>query len=384
MANYIPINATDRVPSTGKANRKKIIFEDDNSIRYAKVENADDPVNIGTKITSVWVNKLDKKIITSDVYPNITPNTGDIWVDSSLATPRLKYWTGNAWREIGNTNKTVIEFITSGAFVAPYTGIYDVICVGRGGNGGSGASATSRYAGSGGGGGGVAYSRLNLIANTSYAVTASSIASFSNLLSATAGGNGSGNSKNEVAGGVGGTATGGNISNITGGKGANAVIFGQPGESTAGTGGGGSGGYSSSSSREYDGGRGGSGSLGGGGGGGGAAAYNTDYDYTSKGGDGGTGVISIASIYCGGGGGAGTAIDVNCYGGVGGNNNESPVGNSGTPGGDIAHGGLPGISGGNGCQGGSGGNPGGGGGGAGGSGSKSGGTGGCAMVIIVY
>ncbi len=384
MANYVPINATDRVPATGKANRKKLTFEDDNTIRYAKVEYADDPVNEGTKITSVWVNRLDKKIITSDVYPNITPNVGDVWVDSSLATPKLKYWTGSVWREIGSTSKTVLEFSNSGTFVAPFTGLYEIICVGKGGNGGNGASSADRYAGSGGGGGGVAYSRVTLTADTEYVITASTIASLSSVLSATAGGDGSGSSKNVVTGGSGGTGTGGNVVNITGGAGADSKIYGQPGNSSAGTGGGGSGGYASSSSREYYGGNGGNGDLRGGGGGGGAAAYNTSNTDTSPGGNGGTGNISIASIYCGGGGGAGTGIDANCYGGFGGNNDVVPTSSAGAYGGDTAHGGQPGVNGGNGCQGGDGGNPGGGGGGAGGNGSKKGGIGGRAMVIIVY
>lgn len=44
------IEFLNRVPETGKANRKKIIHEDTGIEEYAIIENADDPVEQGTPI----------------------------------------------------------------------------------------------------------------------------------------------------------------------------------------------------------------------------------------------------------------------------------------------------------------------------------------------
>ena len=94
------------------------------------------------------------------------------------------------------------------------TGLYKVICVGKGGNSGGqdGSYSYDVYAGSGGGGG-VAISTLKLLSSQSYNVTANTTASFGNILTAYAGGAGAKN----VAG-SGGGAEGGDF-NFSGGSG---------------------------------------------------------------------------------------------------------------------------------------------------------------------
>lgn len=46
----------DRVPS--KPNRKKITFEDDNTVRYATVEYADEPIEVGTPLNKSTFDSL--------------------------------------------------------------------------------------------------------------------------------------------------------------------------------------------------------------------------------------------------------------------------------------------------------------------------------------
>lgn len=108
-----------------------------------------------------------------------------------------------------------IRVITAtGNYVPEKTGLYKVICVGKGGAGASYSSGTYGYAMSGGAGG-VALSTLRLVAGTSYAITVSTTASFGNLLTATSGASAV---SNKTSGGTGGTASGGDY-NFPGGNG---------------------------------------------------------------------------------------------------------------------------------------------------------------------
>ena len=103
---------------------------------------------------------------------------------------------------------------TSTTYTPEKTGIYKVICVGAGGkSGGATGSSMSGVYGDSGGGGGVAIKTLKLLSSESYNITVGSSASFSNILTATSGGNGAKNSP-----GSGGTATGGDY-NFSGGNG---------------------------------------------------------------------------------------------------------------------------------------------------------------------
>lgn len=71
------INAKDRVPT--KPNRKKITFEDDNSVRYATVEYADLPTEQGTPINKALFNIIaadsNGSYIGTGVYGASNPNT---------------------------------------------------------------------------------------------------------------------------------------------------------------------------------------------------------------------------------------------------------------------------------------------------------------------
>lgn len=110
--------------------------------------------------------------------------------------------------QIRNLAILPMRIITASTSYTPEkTGIYMVICVGEGGDG-DGYPGTY-YQSSGGSGGGVAIKTLRLESSQLYNVTVSGTASFSTLMTATAGGN---------AGGSGGTATGGDY-NFTGEKG---------------------------------------------------------------------------------------------------------------------------------------------------------------------
>ena len=52
------IDVRDRVPATGKANRKKLTFEDDSTVRYARVEPADEAAVEGTPVNRALFNDL--------------------------------------------------------------------------------------------------------------------------------------------------------------------------------------------------------------------------------------------------------------------------------------------------------------------------------------
>lgn len=92
-----------------------------------------------------------------------------------------------------------LRVITANTTYTPEkTGLYKIICVGAGGK-----STTSGNVAYGGGGGGVAIKTMRLEKTSSYNVTVGTTASFGNILTATSGGNASGD------GGRGGTASGG-------------------------------------------------------------------------------------------------------------------------------------------------------------------------------
>ena len=108
-----------------------------------------------------------------------------------------------------------MRVITSSTTYKPEkTGIYKVICIGAGGGSGGerGNNASSTVA-NGGGGGGVAIKTLRLLSTQSYNITVGATASFSNELTAYAGGSGTYSSV-----GSGGSASGGDY-NYTGGSG---------------------------------------------------------------------------------------------------------------------------------------------------------------------
>ena len=78
-----------------------------------------------------------------------------------------------------------IRIITqTGTYVPEKTGKYRVICIGAGADSGYDFTSTSCYQG-GGGAGGVAIKDMRLTSGTSYNVTISTTASFSNIMSAT-------------------------------------------------------------------------------------------------------------------------------------------------------------------------------------------------------
>ncbi len=105
------INVKDRVPAIGKANRKKITFEDDGSVRYAKVEYADNPVEEGTPINKatlenlVWQG-LDKYHIPTSTFTKIVASA----TSENASYPAYKafdgigvppsYWVSGAYPDI--------------------------------------------------------------------------------------------------------------------------------------------------------------------------------------------------------------------------------------------------------------------------------------------
>ena len=138
-----------------------------------------------------------------------------------------------SWAEVfrinNNVKKTIneqlqdmkynpIRVITeTGTFTPEKTGLYKVICVGAGADGYTKVYSGTRYP-AGGGGGGVAIKNMRLESTVIYDVTVSTTASFSNILTATAGTKGvaasvaSANAWKETSGAVlpiGGTASGG-------------------------------------------------------------------------------------------------------------------------------------------------------------------------------
>lgn len=139
-----------------------------------------------------------------------------------------------SWAEVGKINRNMkkplntqlhelncsrIEVIEATSSYKPAkTGLYRVICVGAGGTGWAGNAGTYDYCAVGGGGGGVAVKDLQLSASTSYSVTISTTASFSNLLTATAGETATKTHGSGKTPTIGGTASGGdyNFGGLTG------------------------------------------------------------------------------------------------------------------------------------------------------------------------
>lgn len=122
---------------------------------------------------------------------------------------------------IVDSTYTPIRVVTaSTTYVPERNGLYRVICVGAGGASVAKSSSNTAY-GSGGGGGGVAVKDIYLDSSTSYNITVSTTASFSNLLTATAGaqaGYRTGSGVTMTAEPTGGTGSGGD-KNYTGEKG---------------------------------------------------------------------------------------------------------------------------------------------------------------------
>ena len=135
-----------------------------------------------------------------------------------------------SWAEVFKINKNMkkalneqlrdlkfqpIRIITSSITYTPEkTGIYKIICVGKGGDG-SAASASNIYGGASGGGGGVAIKTMRLSSSSSYSVTVGTSASFAytgGAITATAGGGASSWIDSAASGG---TASGGDY-NFTG------------------------------------------------------------------------------------------------------------------------------------------------------------------------
>lgn len=104
-------------------------------------------------------------------------------------------------------------FEASATFTPPVDGVYKVTCIGAGG-----AGKNSK----GGGAGGVVVGLLKLQSSSSYAITVSKNSSFSNLITATAGSDGTSSS-----GGAGGSGSGGTVYNGNAGesKGGSVGIF---------------------------------------------------------------------------------------------------------------------------------------------------------------
>lgn len=99
-------------------------------------------------------------------------------------------------------------FTANGTYTPEKTGLYKVICVGAGATGTVRSNVSPFYV-CGGGGGGVAIKTLRLLSSQSYSITVSTTASFSNVLSATAGSTGGYNSTIGTHNAAGGTASGG-------------------------------------------------------------------------------------------------------------------------------------------------------------------------------
>ena len=79
----------DRVPTY--PNRKRIVFEDDNSFRYARIEYADDPIENGTPINALTLdNVVPNGVIL--MWSGSSTNIPDGWLlcDGSNGTPDLR------------------------------------------------------------------------------------------------------------------------------------------------------------------------------------------------------------------------------------------------------------------------------------------------------
>ena len=112
---------------------------------------------------------------------------------------------------IQESRYNVIKVITAtGTYKPSVSGLYRVICVGKGGDSYIRASSSNGNYVYGGGGGGVAIKDIRLDSATSYNVTVSTTASFANQLTATAG-----ETLTAMPTTAGGTASGGTASGGT-------------------------------------------------------------------------------------------------------------------------------------------------------------------------
>ena len=115
--------------------------------------------------------------------------------------------------------QTLRIITTTTTYKPEKTGLYKIICVGKGGDGAFDYSSSTSYRGRAGGGGGVAIKTMRLSSSSSYSVTVSTTASFaagSTIITATAGVTAGGGTSGTD--GAGGTASGGdyNFSGTTG------------------------------------------------------------------------------------------------------------------------------------------------------------------------
>ena len=143
------------------------------------------------------------------------------WSEVFKINKNMKRALNEQMRDIKYNPLTIITSSTT--YKPPKTGLYKIICVGKGGNSGgyNGGNANQAIANSGGAGG-VAIKTLRLSSATSYSITVSTTASFSSELTATAGEDGANTiSSSSIANG--GTASGGDY-NYEGGKGSNISI----------------------------------------------------------------------------------------------------------------------------------------------------------------
>lgn len=138
------------------------------------------------------------------------------WAEVGKINRNMKKPLNEQLRELNCSKIDVIEETKS--YKPRKTGMYRVICVGAGGTGWAGNAGSYDYCAVGGGGGGVAVKDLRLSSSTSYCVTVSTTASFSNLLTATAGETATKTHGSGKTPTTGGTASGGdyNFEGLTG------------------------------------------------------------------------------------------------------------------------------------------------------------------------
>ena len=88
------MDVKDRVPGDGKANRKKLTF-DDGTVQYAKVEFADDPVEEGTPVNRKLLMDLQGFAAKATVFEadgSITetdPDTGAVKTTTFPSSSRI-------------------------------------------------------------------------------------------------------------------------------------------------------------------------------------------------------------------------------------------------------------------------------------------------------
>ena len=119
------VDIKNRIPTPGMVNRKKITFEDDGTVRYAKVDYADEPIEIGTPITAELLNSIPKINIT------ITEKTPTrIYSVTALSVAR-----DNLSSSLAGSNKIVFcGGSTSGTNFTSQIDIYDEALVRTGAN----------------------------------------------------------------------------------------------------------------------------------------------------------------------------------------------------------------------------------------------------------